>query len=103
MIQITHLGRRTYWSRDEWLPILAPSSVREAAHRGYPKAMEDWDIARVVAAYADGAENVQAAGLDGIELNCYGHLIDQFWSPAVNKRDDAYGGSLDNRMRFGDA
>ena len=62
--------------------------------------MEDWDIARVVEAYADGAERVKAAGLDGLELECYGHLIDQFWSPASNKRNDAYGGPLENRMRF---
>ncbi|MEM6763223.1 MAG: N-methylproline demethylase, partial [Pseudomonadota bacterium] len=65
MIQITHLGRRTSWAAPGWLPIVAPSSVREAAHRCYPKAMEDWDISRVVTAYADGAEKVQAAGLDG--------------------------------------
>ncbi|MCF3932346.1 NADH:flavin oxidoreductase [Acuticoccus sp. M5D2P5] len=100
MIQITHLGRRTYWSRSEWLPTLAPSSIREAAHRCYPKAMEDWDIDRVVEAYADGAEKVKAAGLDGIEINAYGHLLDQFLSPVTNHRDDEYGGSLDNRMRF---
>ncbi|MBV8443174.1 MAG: NAD(P)-binding protein, partial [Hyphomicrobiales bacterium] len=66
-----------------------------------PKIMEDWDIARVTEAYADGAERVKAAGLDGLELECYGHLIDQFWPPATNKRDDDYGGSLENRMRFG--
>ncbi|WMS44493.1 NADH:flavin oxidoreductase [Acuticoccus sp. MNP-M23] len=101
MIQITHLGRRTTWSAHDWLPILAPSSVREAAHRAYPKAMEDWDIARVIRAYADGAEKVQAAGLDGIEITAYGHLFDQFLSPLVNRRDDEYGGSLENRMRFG--
>ena len=101
MIQITHLGRRTSWSKADWLPILAPSNVREPAHRAFPKIMEDWDIARVVAAYADAAERVKAAGLDGLELECYGHLIDQFWSPATNHRDDAYGGSLENRMRFG--
>lgn len=101
MIQITHLGRRSYWSRGAWLPLIAPSSVREAAHRGYPKAMEDWDFARVLEAYADGAEKVQAAGLDGIEITAYGHLFDQFLSPLTNKRDDEYGGSLQNRMRFG--
>lgn len=101
MIQITHLGRRTYWSRGEWLPTLAPSSIREAAHRQYPKAMEDYDIARVIGAYADGAEKVKEAGLDGIEINAYGHLFDQFLSPATNHRSDDYGGSLDNRMRFG--
>ena len=101
MIQVTHLGRRTSWSKADWLPVIAPSHVREPAHRAFPKAMEDWDIARVVEAYADGAERVKAAGLDGLELECYGHLIDQFWSPATNKRDDDYGGSLENRMRFG--
>jgi 2,4-dienoyl-CoA reductase-like NADH-dependent reductase (Old Yellow Enzyme family) len=101
MIQMTHLGRRTNWSKADWLPVIAPSNVREPAHRAFPKIMEDWDIARVVEAYADGAERVKAAGLDGLELECYGHLIDQFWSPATNRRDDDYGGSLDNRMRFG--
>ncbi len=101
MIQITHLGRRTSWSKADWLPVLAPSNVREPAHRAFPKAMEDWDIARVVAAYADAAERVKAAGLDGLEVECYGHLVDQFWSPATNLREDAYGGSLDNRLRFG--
>jgi N-methyl-L-proline demethylase len=101
MIQVTHLGRRTSWSKADWLPVVAPSNVREPAHRAFPKIMEDWDIARVIEAYADSAERVKAAGLDGLELECYGHLIDQFWSPATNKREDAYGGSLGNRMRFG--
>ena len=101
MIQITHLGRRTNWGKADWLPVLAPSNVREPAHRASPKAMEDWDIARVVADYADAAERVKAAGLDGIEVECYGHLIDQFWSPLTNHRDDAYGGAIENRLRFG--
>ncbi len=101
MIQITHLGRRTSWSKDDWLPVIAPSPIREPAHRAFPKAMEDWDFARVIAAYADAAERVKAGGLDGLEFECYGHLIDQFWSPATNKRQDEYGGSIDNRLRFG--
>ena len=63
--------------------------------------MEDWDFRRVIAAYADAAERAKAGGLDGFEFECYGHLIDQFWSPATNKRTDEYGGSLDNRLRFG--
>ncbi len=100
MIQITHLGRRTSWAKDDWLPIIAPSNVRESAHRAFPKIMEDWDIRRTIEAYADAAERVQAGGLDGFEIECYGHLIDQFWSPATNKRTDDYGGTLDNRMRF---
>ena len=101
MIQMTHLGRRTNWNKADWLPVLAPSNVREPTHRAFPKAMEDWDITRVIRAYADAAERVKAGGLDGLELECYGHLIDQFWSPATNRRNDAYGGSLENRMRFG--
>ncbi len=101
MIQVTHLGRRTTWAKADWLPIVAPSSVPEAAHRAHPKAMEDWDVRRIVSDYADAAERVKAAGLDGLELEAYGHLIDQFWSPTVNRRDDDYGGALDNRLRFG--
>jgi 2,4-dienoyl-CoA reductase-like NADH-dependent reductase (Old Yellow Enzyme family) len=100
MIQVTHLGRRTAWNRGDWLPVVAPSPVREPAHRAFPKAVEDWDIARIIGQYAAAAERCKAAGLDGLEVDCYGHLMDQFWSPATNKRDDDYGGSLDNRMRF---
>jgi 2,4-dienoyl-CoA reductase-like NADH-dependent reductase (Old Yellow Enzyme family) len=100
MIQLTHLGRRTAWNKADWLPILAPSRVREAAHRGFPKAAESWDLDRIVADYAAAAQRIQAAGLDGFEIDAYGHLPDQFWSPATNQRDDEYGGSLDNRMRF---
>ena len=100
MIQITHLGRRTSWSKADWLPVVAPSAIREPAHRAFPKAAEDWDIARILGDYADAAERCVAGGMDGIEIECYGHLADQFWSPATNMRDDAYGGSLENRMRF---
>jgi len=100
MIQITHLGRRTGWNKGEWLPVLAPSAVREPAHRAFPKVAEDWDIARIIADYASAAQRMQAAGLDGIEFEAYGHLMDGFWSPATNRREDEWGGSLDNRLRF---
>ena len=100
MIQLTHLGRRTAWNKADWLPVLAPSAIREPAHRAFPKAIEDWDIDRIVADYAAAAQRMQAAGLDGLEINAYGHLPDQFWSPATNRRDDEWGGSLDNRLRF---
>jgi 2,4-dienoyl-CoA reductase-like NADH-dependent reductase (Old Yellow Enzyme family) len=100
MIQITHLGRRTSWATGDWLPVLAPSPIREPAHRSFPKEIEDWDIARIVGQYADAAERMQAAGLDGVEIEAYGHLLDGFWSPATNRRTDEWGGSLDNRLRF---
>ncbi len=100
MIQLTHFGRRAHWNHSDWLPTLSPSGMREPAHRAFPKIIEDWDIERIVADYALAAEHMQAAGLDGIELQCYGHLIDQFWSPTTNFRDDDWGGTLDNRLRF---
>lgn len=100
MIQLTHLGRRTNWNKADWLPVLSASPVREPAHRAFPKEMEDWDIERIVADYASAAERMKAAGLDGFEFECYGHLMDAFWSPATNQRDDLYNGSIDNRLRF---
>ena len=100
MIQISHLGRRTGWGQDDWLPVVAPSALREPAHRSHPKEAEDWDIHRIVGHYADAAERMQAGGMDGIEIEAYGHLFDQFWSPATNQRTDEWGGSFENRMRF---
>jgi N-methyl-L-proline demethylase len=100
MIQLTHLGRRTGWSKGEWLPVVAPSHHREASHRAFPKVIEDWDIARIIKDFADAAERMKAGGMDGIELECYGHLLDQFISPATNELPAPYGGSLDNRLRF---
>ena len=100
MIQLTHLGRRTGWNKGDWLPVLAPSPVREPAHRAFPKEAEDWDLDRIVADYASAAQRMQAAGLDGIEFEAYGHFMDGFWSPATNRRGDAYGGALENRLRF---
>ena len=101
MIQLTHLGRRTHWNKGDWLPAVTPSHQREPAHRAFPKKIEDWDIARIITDYADAAERMHAAGLDGIELECYGHLMDQFISPMTNELDGPYGGpSLENRARF---
>lgn len=100
MIQLTHLGRRTSWSHDDWLPVVAPSPLREPAHRSIPKEAEDWDIERLVAKFADAAERMQAGGMDGIELESYGHLFDAFWSPAMNHRTDEWGATADDRLRF---
>jgi N-methyl-L-proline demethylase len=101
MIQLTHLGRRTGWGQDDWLPVLAPSALREPAHRAVPKEAEEWDIERIVGDYAAAALRMQDGGMDGIEIESYGHLFDQFWSPLTNQRTDEYGGSFDNRLRFG--
>jgi len=100
MIQLTHLGRRTRWDKGDWLPVVAAGPGREPSHRAFPKIIEDWDITRIVADYADAAERMQAAGLDGVEFECYGHLMDQFLSPLTNALAAPYGGNLENRARF---
>jgi N-methyl-L-proline demethylase len=100
MIQLTHLGRRTRWDKGDWLPVVAAGPAREPSHRAFPKVIEDWDIARIIEDYADAAERMKDAGLDGVEFECYGHLMDQFMSPLTNDLAHPYGGSLENRARF---
>jgi 2,4-dienoyl-CoA reductase-like NADH-dependent reductase (Old Yellow Enzyme family)/thioredoxin reductase len=101
MIQLTHLGRRTTWNKGDWLPSVSSSQHREPAHRAFPKLMEDWDIERIIGDFADAAERMKVGGMDGIELEVYGHLLDQFWSPLTNNLTGPYGAdTLENRMRF---
>lgn len=100
MCQITHMGRRTYWDTEHWLPVIAPSPLREPAHRAIPKEMEHSDIQRVIQAYGAAARRCKEGGLDGVEIEAYGHLFDSFWTPLVNQRVDEYGGDFDKRMRF---
>ena len=100
MTQITHLGRRTNATAGDWLPIIAPSANREVLHRGFPRAMDEDDILRIVGDFATAAAICKEGGLDGLEIIASGHLMDQFWSPVTNQRTDAYGGTLENRMRF---
>lgn len=100
MCQVTHLGRRTSNYTGDWLPAVYPSALREPAHRAFPKVAEGWDLDRIVADYAVAAARCQESGLDGIEVQSYGHLLDAFLSPATNLRDDRWGGSLENRLRF---
>ncbi len=100
MVQLTHMGRRTVFDDGDWLPTVAPSSVREPAHRSFPKELEEFDIRRIIKAYGQAARRARDGNLDGCEVIAYGHLLDQFWSPLTNRRFDRYGGSLENRMRF---
>jgi 2,4-dienoyl-CoA reductase-like NADH-dependent reductase (Old Yellow Enzyme family)/thioredoxin reductase len=102
MIQLTHLGRRSRWDRGFWPHLVSPSGVREPLTRGTAKVIELEDIKRIQGDFAQAARRVKEGGLDGAEISAaHQHLIDQFWSPRTNKRTDAYGGSLENRMRFG--
>ncbi|SDH69104.1 NADH:flavin oxidoreductase [Alloyangia pacifica] len=100
MTQISHLGRRAQYATGAWLPVLAPSRVREPRNRAFPREMSRDDIDRIVADYAEAARRAAEAGLDGVETLTGGHLIGQFLSPLTNFRTDGFGGSLENRVRF---
>jgi 2,4-dienoyl-CoA reductase-like NADH-dependent reductase (Old Yellow Enzyme family) len=101
MCQISHLGRRATSAATNWLPTLAPSAIRETRHRDIPREMDRHDIDRIIRAYADAAVRCMEGGLDGVETVTGGHLIGQFLSPRTNQRTDAFGGSTENRARFG--
>src|SRR3989475_663381 len=100
--QLTHLGRRAQSDPEAGHALLAPSQIPERVHREVPHELEAEQIAELVRAFGEAARRCRDGGLDGIEISmAHNHLIDQFWSPAFNQRLDEYGGSLDNRMRFG--
>jgi dimethylglycine catabolism A len=102
MIQATHMGRRSSYQGDPWPHLVSPSGIREPVHRGNAKAIEIEDIRRIVCDFGVAAARVKASGFDGIEISAaHQQLIDQFWSPRSNQRTDEWGGSLENRMRFG--
>ena len=100
MCQLTHLGRRTSNYTADWLPVVSASPLKERAHRAHPKQAEQWDLERIVGDYASAALRCKEGGLDGLEIEAYGHLFDSFLSPATNHRSDEWGGSLANRLRF---
>ncbi len=98
--QMTHMGRRNVSSDGDWLPLVAPSPIREPMHRHWPKQIEKSDIRRIVDDFGAAAIRARAAGLDGVEICATSHLVDQFWTPLSNRRTDEYGGSVENRLRF---
>jgi 2,4-dienoyl-CoA reductase-like NADH-dependent reductase (Old Yellow Enzyme family) len=101
-VQLTHGGRRERWDIHNWLPTFSPSCLREIVHGSFPAIIEDHDIRRICDDFAASVRRAREGDLDGVEISCQaGTLIEQFWSPAMNKRTDGYGGSVENRMRFG--
>lgn len=100
MIQLTHLGWRSTNFQADWLPLISPSRTRETAHRSFTKAMESFDMDRVVADFAAAARRAADGGLDGLEIMHWGHLLDMFVADRTNQRDDEWGGSLENQARF---
>ncbi len=99
-IQLVHAGGQANRSVSG-LETIAPSALPFPSYAEVPRQMTEDDIRECVEAFADAAERARASGFDAIQLHgAHGFLISQFLSPATNKRDDAYGGSLENRSRF---
>jgi 2,4-dienoyl-CoA reductase-like NADH-dependent reductase (Old Yellow Enzyme family) len=110
LLQLWHVGRISDpMYHDGALPV-APSAIAPKGNvslvrppRAYvtPRALETGEIPVVVEAYRRGAQNAKAAGFDGVEIHgANGYLLDQFLQDSTNKRDDGYGGSIENRARL---
>ncbi len=99
--QMTHKGRRGHSEGNDFRPLYGPSPVREPNHRETPHELDQKTIAEIVKAFADAAFRLKEGGFDGCEVMASAcHLVDQFWTRRVNRRDDEYGGDLTSRMRF---
>ena len=110
-LQLWHVGRISHPSLQPGgaLPV-APSAIAAEGEaftftgmQKYvaPRALEISEIPGIVSDFAEGAKRAKAAGFDGVEIHgANGYLIDQFLRDGANKRTDAYGGSVENRVRF---
>jgi len=109
-LQLWHVGRISDPIFLDGQPPVAPSAIAASGHvslvrpqRPYPtpRALALDELPGIVAAFRQGAENALAAGFDGVEVHgANGYLLDQFLQDGSNKRDDAYGGSIENRARL---
>lgn len=100
--QLFHAGRAVRVSVDGSQSVAyAPSTVPDERYRIVPRPMSTAMVYDIIEAYADAAFRLKQAGLDGVEvLAGFGYLISQFLNPHTNRRDDEFGGSFDNRLRF---
>jgi len=96
-VQLMHGGRQSYHDQK-----VAPSPIpAPAVVKGIPRALELAEIRALVTAFGDAARRCREAGFDFIEIHgAHGYLINQFMALNSNKREDHYGGSFDNRIRF---
>ena len=112
-IQLAHAGRKAStevpWKGGAQVPpdhpngwqTFAPSAIPFEAGQQPPVALDRDDLTRVREAFAAAAQRAARLGVDAVQLHCaHGYLLHEFLSPLSNRRDDEYGGSLENRMRF---
>jgi len=112
-LQLAHAGRKASsqvpWDGGQQIPSAdaqgwvtdAPSAVPHAPGEEAPHALDAAGLARVRDAFARAAQRAARLGMDAIEIHCaHGYLLHEFLSPLANRRDDEYGGSRENRMRF---
>ncbi|HGM7741306.1 TPA: 2,4-dienoyl-CoA reductase FMN-binding domain-containing protein, partial [Serratia marcescens] len=95
-LQILHTGRYSYQPK-----LVAPSALQAPINPFTPSALSEAEIAQTIADFARCAALAQQAGYDGVEvMGSEGYLINQFLTTRTNQRDDQWGGSFTNRMRF---
>lgn len=111
-IQLGHAGRKASsqvpWEGGQLIPVaqggwttVAPSALPQVPGEPAPQALDGQGLARIRQAFVDAALCAQRIGIDAVELHAaHGYLLHQFLSPLANQRSDAYGGALENRMRF---
>jgi 2,4-dienoyl-CoA reductase (NADPH2) len=100
-VQLNHAGRYNPSFFMEGREPVAPSAIASRFTKETPRALEKDEIRGIVDAFAAAAGRVQKAGFDAVEILCgTGYLISEFLSPLTNRREDEYGGSPENRLRF---
>lgn len=100
-IQLHHPGRETVSALLGGQPVVAPSAIPCKYLKQETRALTTEEVKELIGQFIDGAVRVQKSGCDGIELHAaHGYLLQQFLSPYTNKREDEFGGSFENRLKF---
>ncbi|EPF72184.1 NADH:flavin oxidoreductase/NADH oxidase family protein [Acinetobacter indicus] len=103
LVQLSHPGRQCPkgLNKETVAPSAVPFSPALAATFGTPRELREDEILDIIQRFARAAQICEQAGFEGVQLHgAHGYLISQFLSPLTNKRQDRWGGSIDNRMRF---
>ena len=103
LIQLSHPGRQCPkgLNKETVAPSAVPFSPMLATTFGTPRELGEDEILDIIQRFATSAQICEKAGFEGVQLHgAHGYLISQFLSPLTNKRQDQWGGSIENRMRF---